>query len=178
MAVFHMSVNIDMNAKWTFIAIAAILLATAVFMQVNSTEAATTRYFTLYGAATQGWGFTNTSISSPGPPITVEQGDTVNVTLISYDGAPHQFFVSYTNALSPSSGDPESAVFSGTTNFQFVATNTTGTYTYRCAIHPSVMYGSFKVVQTGTIPEFQPMAMLVLLLLSAGIVVSIRRKTR
>jgi FtsP/CotA-like multicopper oxidase with cupredoxin domain len=173
-----MSVNIDMNAKWAFIAIAAILLATAVFMQAQNTEAATTRNFTLYGAAAQGWGFTNTSITSPGPTITVEKGDTVNLTLISYDGVDHQFFVSYTNSSSPSSSDPESVVFSGTTIFTFVATNTTGTYTYRCYFHPSVMYGYFTVVQTGAIPEFQPFAMLTFLFLGTGIVALVRRKTR
>jgi hypothetical protein len=100
------------------------------------------------------------------------------LTLISYDGVDHQFFVSYTNSSSPSSGDPESAVFSGTIIFTFVATNTTGTYTYRCAIHPSVMYGYFTVVQTGAIPEFQPFAMLTLLFLGTGIVALVRRKTR
>jgi len=167
-----------MNAKWIFIAIAAILLATAAFTQVHETEAATTRNFTLYGAAEQGWGFTSTSISSPGPTITVEQDDTVNLTLISHDGVTHQFFVSYTNSSSPSSGDPESAAFSGTTTYQFVATNTTGTYTYRCAFHPIMMYGYFEVVQTGTIPEFQPLAMLMLLILSMSIVALVRRKTR
>jgi plastocyanin len=177
MAASHMSVNIGMNAKWTF-AVAVILLTTAVFVQVLDTEAATTRNFRLYGAAAQGWGFTNTSIHSPGPTITVEQGDTVNLTLISYDGLAHQFFVSYTNSSSPSSGDPESAVFSSTTNFQFVATNTIGTYTYRCVFHPAVMYGSFRVVPTGSIPEFQGLAMLILLFLSTGIVALVRRKTR
>jgi FtsP/CotA-like multicopper oxidase with cupredoxin domain len=173
-----MSVNIGMNARWALIAITAILLATAVFMQAHDTEAATTRNFTLYGAAGQGWGFTNSSITSPGPTIRVEQGDTVNLTLISYDGVAHQFFVSYTNSSSPSSGDSESAVFSDTTIFQFVATNTTGTYTYRCTFHPSVMYGYFTVVQTGAIPEFQPLAILTLLFLSTGIVALVRRKTR
>jgi FtsP/CotA-like multicopper oxidase with cupredoxin domain len=142
-----------MNSKWTFVAIAAILLATAMFMQVYYTEAATTRYFTLYGSASSGWGFTDTSISRPGPTITVEQGDTVNLTLISQDSLPHQFFVSYTNASSPGSGDPESALFNSKTSFQFVATNTTGTYTYRCAVHPGVMYGYFKVVPTGGDPR-------------------------
>jgi heme/copper-type cytochrome/quinol oxidase subunit 2 len=167
-----------MNGKWALIAIATILLATAVFVQVHDVEATTTLNFTLYGDAMQGWGFTSISITSPGPTITVEQGDTVNLTLISADGVAHQFFVSYTNSSTLSSGDPESAVFSGTTNFQFVATNTTGTYTYYCSIHPSVMYGYFEVVQTSAISEFQPFAMLTFLFLGTGIVALVRRKTR
>jgi plastocyanin len=175
---YLVSVNIDMNAKWTFITVAAILLAAALFMQVRDAEAVATRNFTLYGSATEGWGFTETNITSPGPTIKVEQGDTVNLTLISYDGAPHQFLLSYTNSSSPSSGDNESTVFSGTTNFQFVTTNTIGTYTYYCTIHPSKMYGYFTVVQTGAIPEFQTSAMLMLLFLSTGTVALVRRKTR
>ena len=170
--------RMNMNAKYSLTAAAIILLAIAILMQVRDTQAATTRYFTLYGDATEGWGFTSTNITSPGPTITVEKGDTVNMTLISYDGLPHQFFVSYTNSSSPVSGDPESAVFSGTTNFEFVATNTTGTYTYRCAIHPSVMYGYFKVVPASGIPEFQPLAMLMLLLLSTSIVAVLSRRKR
>ena len=165
-----------MNGRWALIAVVMVLLATAVFVQVHDVEAATTLNFTLYGAAAQGWGFTSSSITSPGPTITVAQGDTVNLTLISADGVSHQFFVSYTNSSTFSSGDPESAVFSGTTNFQFVATNTTGTYTYYCTIHPSVMYGYFEVVQTGAIPEFQPIAMLMLLFLGTSIIAFVSRK--
>jgi hypothetical protein len=64
----------------------------------------TTRNFTLYGSFSRGWGFTATSISSPGPTIVVQQGDTVNLTLISADGVTHNFFVSYTNTSSPKPG--------------------------------------------------------------------------
>jgi plastocyanin len=167
-----------MNAKCTLTVVTAILLATAMLMQVHFTQATTTRYFTLYGDHLQGWGFTNTSITSPGPTITVEQGDTVNLTLISYDGISHRFFVSYTNSSSWSSGDPESAAFSNSTNFQFVTTNTTGTYKYFCVFHPDVMWGYFKVVPTGGIPEFQPLAMLMLLFLSTGIVALVLRRKR
>jgi FtsP/CotA-like multicopper oxidase with cupredoxin domain len=170
--------RIDLDRKCAFITATAILLATAMLTQVYSIQAATTRHFTLYGSATQGWGFTSTNITSPGPTITVEQGDTVNLTLISHDSLPHQFFVSYTNGSSPTSGDPESTQFSSTANFQFVATNTIGTYTYRCVFHPNVMYGYFRVVQTGGIPEFQPLALLALLFLSTAIAAVFRRKNR
>ena len=124
--------------------------------------------FTLYGSATLGWGFTAASMSSPGPTIVVEQGDTVNLTLISSDGVMHEFFVSYTNASSPSLGDPQSPEFSGTVsvNYQFVASNTTGTYEYRCVFHPDVMWGYFQIVQAGAIPEFQPVTMLLVLVAS------------
>jgi hypothetical protein len=139
---------------------------------------ATARDFTLYGSASGGWGFTATSISSPGPTIVVEQGDTVNLTLISNDEITHRFFVSYTNSSSPSAGDPESDDFSGTISFQFVATTTIGTYKYYCFYHPVVMWGYFQVVQSGTIPEFQPLTMLLLLATITVVTVLFRRRHR
>ena len=160
----------NMNMKWFFAAVLAVLLVAVVTTQIHNAEAATTRDFTLYGSFTQGWGFTATNISSPGPTIVVEQGDTVNLTLISNDGIiTHRFFVSYTNTSSPSSGDPQSADFSGTANYSFNASNTVGTYKYYCYFHPNSMWGYFQVLPTGAIPEFQPLIMLSLLVVSTTV---------
>jgi FtsP/CotA-like multicopper oxidase with cupredoxin domain len=159
------------NVKRFLATIIVLLLAAVAAAQVFTVKAATTRNFTLYGAYASGWGFTATTITSPGPTIMVEQGDTVNLTLISNDGFTHRFFVSYTNATSPTTGDPESPGFSGSVNFTFVPSNAIGTYKYRCAIHYDVMWGYFKVVSTGTIPEFQPLIMLSLLV--AGTIVAV-----
>jgi plastocyanin len=139
---------------------------------------AAARDFTLYGSASGGWGFTVASISSPGPTIVVEQGDTVSLTLISNDGVTHRFFVSYANSSSPSASDPESDDFSGTISFQFVATTTLGTYKYYCFYHPAVMWGYFQVVQSGAIPEFQPLMMLPLLAAITVVAVLFHRKNR
>ena len=152
-----------MNVKCLIIAAIIVVFLSVVAPQVRDTRAATTRNFTLYGSALHGWGFTSTNITSPGPTIIVEQGDTVNLTLISNDGAQHLFFVSYTNSTSPSSGDPQSASFTGTTHYNFTANDTVGTYMYRCSIHPSVMYGFFQILPTGTIPEFQLIIMVPML---------------
>ena len=160
-----------MNVKWVYAASLAVLFVLAGATQIHGAKATTTRNFTLYGSFTQGWGFTASNITTPGPTIIVEQGDTVNLTLISQDGIGHLFFVGYTNATSPVSGDPQSPSFSGTINFQFNATTTVGTYMYRCAIHPSNMFGQFQVVATGTIPEFQPLIMLSLLIASTAVAV-------
>jgi len=165
--------------RWLFAAVLAVLLLAAVTAQIHNAKAATVRNFTLYGSYLHGWGFTAASISSPGPTIVVEQGDTVNLTLINNDGAfTHRFFVSYTNASSPNLGDPQSADFSGTVNFLFAASNTIGTYTYRCYYHPEVMWGYFQVVATGTIPEFQPLIMLSLLVVSATVAVLVHKRKR
>lgn len=107
--------------------------------------ASTTVSFNLFGSLTQGWGFTSTTLTSPGPTITVHQGDLVNVTLTSQDGAPHQFYVDYNGDHAPDNGEPVSPVFTGTINFQFIV-STLGTFTYYCAIHPMVMFGTFNVL--------------------------------
>jgi hypothetical protein len=160
---------IKMKLEWFFLAVLVLLPVVISATQIHNARGTTTRSFTLYGAAYSGWGFTATDITSPGPTIQVEQGDTVNLTLISSDGIDHRFFVSYTNHSSPSTGDPESPDFTGTQTFEFTATNTVGTYKYYCVYHPA-MWGYFQVVPTGTIPEFGPAIMLPFVL--AGILVA------
>jgi FtsP/CotA-like multicopper oxidase with cupredoxin domain len=174
-----MKVVKKMKAKWPLATILVVFLVAVVSTtQIHSAKGATTRNFTLYGAYTSGWGFTAATITSPGPTIMVEQGDTVNLTLISNDGFTHRFFVSYTNTTSPTTGDPESADFSGSVNLTFVASNAIGTYEYRCAIHFQVMWGYFKVVPTGTIPEFQPLIMLSVLIASSAVAALVYRRKR
>jgi len=163
--------------RWLFATMLALLLAAVATTQIYTAKAATTRNFTLYASYTSGWGFTATTITSPGPTIVVEQGDTVNLTLISNDAIAHNFFVSYTNASSPDPADPWSPDFgSNAVNFQFVASNTVGTYQYHCSFYPTVMWGYFKVVPTGTIPEFHPLIMLTLLIAGTAAALVCRRK--
>jgi FtsP/CotA-like multicopper oxidase with cupredoxin domain len=168
-----------MSLKWLLAATLVSFLATTGTAAIHVAKAATVRNFTLYGSYVQGgWGFNQTSISSPGPTIIVEQGDTVNLTLVSKDGVIHRFFVSYTNASSINTGDPESFDFSSTVNYEFVATDTVGTYTYRCSYHPTVMWGYFKVVITGGIPEFPAIALLSLLVVGTTSVALVSKRKR
>jgi plastocyanin len=165
--------------KWFFATVLTIFFVAFVTTQVLKAGAATTRNFTLYGSYVQGgWGLTSNNITSPGPTIVVEQGDTVNLTLISNDQVPHHFFVSYTNATTIGTGDPQSPDFSGTVYYSFNATNAVGTYTYRCYYHPTMMWGYFRVVPTGTIPEFQPLAILSLSIVGIGIATLARKRRR
>lgn len=167
------------KSKWFFATVLTIFFFAFVTTQVLEAGAATTRNFTLYGSFQGGWGFTANNITIPGPPIVVEQGDTVNLTLISNDGVPHHFFVSYTNdSTTIGAGDPQSPDFTGTVNYSFNATNTVGTYKYFCHFHPTSMWGYLRVIPTGTIPEFQPLAMLSLLIVGVGIATLARRKRR
>src|SRR5467141_342504 len=45
----------------------------------------------LYGSRTTGWGITNTSLSVPGPSLSVEVGDNVTLNLTSFDGNRHNW---------------------------------------------------------------------------------------
>ena len=121
------------------------------------TVQATTHDITLYGSASQGWGFTQQSMSSPGPIIDFQEGDLYNITLISVDGLSHQFFVDYNGNGIPDANDPVSQTFSSTTNILY-APDRTGEYPYYCNIHPSVMYGNVSIV-----PEFTSAALLTIL---------------
>jgi FtsP/CotA-like multicopper oxidase with cupredoxin domain len=121
-----------MNIRWFFATMLIVVLVAVAVSQVCSVRAETTRNFTLYGSYLQGWGFTVADLSSPGPTLVVEQGDTVNLTLISNDGVTHRFFVSYTNASSANSTEPQSSDFIVTLSYQFVVTDAVGTYTYGC----------------------------------------------
>src|SRR5713101_6864523 len=50
--------------------------------------------FTLYGSLSPGgWGPTSTSITQPGPTLTVQPGESVSLTLFSADSIPHRFCV-------------------------------------------------------------------------------------
>jgi hypothetical protein len=166
-----------LKTKWFFVAVLTVFFVAIVTAQVPKAGAATTHNFTLYGSYVKGgWGFTSGNITSPGPKLVVEQGDTVNLTLISDDGVTHHFFVSYTNLTTLSAGDPQSPDFSGTVNYSFNATNTIGTYTYRCYFHPTLMWGYFQVVPTGAIPEFTPLAMLPLMIVGIGTAALARKR--
>jgi hypothetical protein len=174
-----------MKSKWLIPTILVVFLVAFVTKtQIHTAKAAVTRNITQYGSYSQGWGFTASNITSPGPRIVVEQGDTVNLTLINNDGgiyaAAHRFFVSYTNTSSPGTGDPQSTDIpgSGTVNYQFTATNTIGTYTYYCVYHPTVMWGYFQVVATGTIPEFQPLMLLSVFVASVAVAALVYRRKR
>ncbi len=108
----------------------------------------------LYGD-TSGWGFTPGSITSPGPTITVDQFDEVQLRLEGMDGPPHNFYVDYNRNGNPDPpAEPVSPDFrnsSGPISYSFFA-NTPGTFTYYCAYHQSNMLGSFVVRTTNTPP--------------------------
>ncbi len=113
------------------------------------TIAAPTHY-TLYGSALDGWGFTNTSITTPGPTLIVEEGVNVTLTLYANDTAAHTWFADYDNSSSVNGGETTSPKFGGTGNpasitYTFNA-NRAGTFAYRCGFHVTTMWGVLIVL--------------------------------
>src|SRR3989442_278820 len=115
--------------------------------------------FTLYGSFSTGWGFTPTSITQPGPTLTVQPGESVSLTLFSADGRPHQFCVDYESTpdyvCQGSELATQSPMFTSSTTgttFPFNAPTTPGTYTYFCTIHRSAMTG--QLIVSAAPPDF------------------------
>jgi len=116
-----------------------------------------TQTFTLYGSFIRGWGFTEVTMSIPGPEISFEEGVPVSITLISADGALHDFFVDYNGNGAIDSDEPRSSTFTSTTTFQFTP-DRTGQFTYYCSFHRSTMYGNTQII-----PELTPAVLAVLM---------------
>lgn len=109
---------------------------------------ASTASFALFGSFSppSGWGSTSTTITSPGPALTVMAGQMVTMTLNSADGLTHNWGVDYNGNGVIDSGEPLSSNFgSAGTTFTFTATTAQQTYTYWCFIHKGAMRGSFIV---------------------------------
>jgi hypothetical protein len=90
----------------------------------------------LFGSRSEGWGFTNTSLRSPGPDMAVQVGDNLILNLTSVDGIPHRWFIDYNNNTVGDSTEPRSPNFAGTNPtdyilYNFTVSNVTGTFLYR-----------------------------------------------
>ena len=104
--------------------------------------------YTLYGTV-DGWGFTATTITSPGPELTALPGEMVRLTLYSANGVRHNFYVDYNRNGLPDTSEPTSPDFRSSTipiTYDFTTTTTPGTYTYYCDYHANSQFGPFKVV--------------------------------
>jgi plastocyanin len=116
------------------------------------------------------------------PTITVNQGDTVSLTLKSGDLALHQFLVDGDNdgaeATDCPTTDPCSNTFSTATGitYMFTVNLSVGVYTYYCTIHPTSMLGSFVVnpgsVGAPTIPV-DKLALVTPYIVFAGLVIAL-----
>jgi plastocyanin len=103
---------------------------------------------TLYGDASRGWGFNATKITTPGPNITVLYGDLLRLSLLSADGAKHDFFIDLNGNKAPDTGEPKSPDFLSSTTptvWPYPVNLAPGTYKYYCQYHFTTMYGTFTV---------------------------------
>lgn len=105
--------------------------------------------FTLFGrfVTPTGWGTSPNTVSSPGPDLAVDPGETVTMMLASADGAAHNFGVDYNNDnICEPSTEPCSPNFTTSQiSFTFTATTVPGNYTYKCFLHLGPMIGNFQV---------------------------------
>jgi FtsP/CotA-like multicopper oxidase with cupredoxin domain len=161
--------------RMTILAVLTITLF--LIASVGSTRAAV-QDMHLYGSYVNGWGLTASSITSPGPTITVSLNDVVNLTLTNVDTglyAPqHQFLLSYENSSTQQAGDAVSPVIDPgqTVVFSFTA-NVSGTFTYYCVFHYTTMFGTFIV--TPAVPEYPSFLMLLGLMAAVTVAVLVRR---
>jgi len=108
--------------------IAAALLATSA---ISTPAAAADVPITLYGSRAAGWGLTNTSLTSPGPPLTVHVGDNVTLNLTAVDTFAHRWFIDYDGNNVSSGSEPTSPNFGTALLWNFTVSNVTGTFHYR-----------------------------------------------
>lgn len=114
---------------------------------INSTPV--TKTISLSGSASGGWSSTTISVTS---------GDTVTLNLASTDTLAHQWYIDYNNngAVDANETWLESSAFSSSTPTPFTFTPTiwsqtsvpkAGSFTFRCAFHPTTMTGTIKINQ-------------------------------
>lgn len=143
------------------LALLSLSLGTAVYLGTPTAlprAHAVSRTISLSGSFATGWNGTN-----PGPTMTLIEGDTVTLHLVSADGAPHTFIIDVAHAgvvSSPNcSVDKCSTQFSSSTTFQFTVDMASGTYTYYCSIHLQHMTGRIVVQSSAnTTPDFSATA--------------------
>lgn len=140
-----------MSSRTRTALIAVFLLVIAFATLPVYPTASADRSITLSGDALMGWGFTNATITDPGPNLTVVIGETVELTLTGADTTRHNWFIDYNNNLQVDPGEPSSPDFQGGPTgpppvivWTFVP-DRLGNWTYRCRVHPSTMTGSISI---------------------------------
>lgn len=118
----------------------------------------THRNFWLRGSAAFNW-----NLTSPGPLISVVDGDSVSISYNSVDNAMHTWFIDTNNNNIPDMGEVFSSTVVTTTayfNFTFTArigSNnilSAGDYQYKCNVHPTLMFGTFRIAVAPSAPDY------------------------
>ena len=103
---------------------------------------------TLYADAGLGWGLSNKTIRSPGPPLVLLAGTNVTFSLISVDSSKqHDFFIDYNADQIPSVGEPKTADFNNTNPLTTkIHLDRGGNFTYYCEYHSGTMRGNVLIL--------------------------------
>ena len=141
------------------------------------TSAATSRHFEFeQNSAATGNGCQGQSncfnSSSPVPPISVNQGDTISITVHNNDTTVHTF----TMTTAPYTGVDTGNMNPGQTKTlpSFTA-STAETVHYQCNIHPTTMLGTFVVIKAA--PTLTPAGLLALLsTITAAVFITVRKR--
>jgi len=134
-------------------AVAAVLLCVLLLPGASPASAASgdPPAFTLYGDAGRGWGLNSTSVSTPGPTLTVYLGHPLTIALVGAEpvGTPviHNWFIDYNGNNQTDAGENKSQDFSGPgpALFTFVPMRE-GNATYKCQYHFNTMFGTIRIV--------------------------------
>jgi uncharacterized cupredoxin-like copper-binding protein len=133
---------------------------------------------TLYGKE-YGFGYTETSINSPGPTITFAEGDVVNVTFYNVGATNHgwelvtarsggtELFSAYIAPIAP--GTHASVVFTVTQ---------TGSFYYICPVAGHADLGMWGQVNVNAIPEYPSTSILAVLIIASTLMTILYAKTR
>jgi len=136
--------------------IAAALLGVSAFS--TPAAAASDVGITLYGSRAAGWGLTNTTVTSPGPPLTIHVGDNVTLNLTSLDTLAHRWFIDYNGNNVSNGAEPTSPNFGTALLWNFTVSNVTGTFHYRSdrTAGPgddlATMWGNITILAAQTTP--------------------------
>jgi len=131
---------------------AALVLGLALSVSGARPAAAEERAFTLYGASALGWGFTNATMTIPGPALVVTEGDNVTLTLNGTDADNHNWFIDYDNDTNVDADEPATQ---GNFRAEQIVWNFTadraGMFAYRCRFH-AAMWGNITIVAANATP--------------------------
>src|SRR5438445_10378096 len=109
--------------------IAAALLGVSAFS--TPAAAASDVGITLYGSRAAAWGLTNTTVTSPGPPLTSHVGDNVTLNLPSLDSLARPWFIDSNETHVSNAAEPTSPNFGTALLWNFTVSNVTRTFHYR-----------------------------------------------
>ncbi len=127
--------------------VAATLVSVSLVLLGFPADAQNPTSIDLWGDASKGWGTSSTSLTNPGPPLTIDANRAVTFNLHSADGTGHTLWIDLNDNGNADTGEV-SQTFTSTGTFP-VNTSASGSHTYKCTIHPLTMTGTINIVGGG-----------------------------